>query len=312
MSLLGGSLKFASVAASTRKRYLRAVTQFRAWCARRNLTAATADELDVLIETYLDFWYGNGGGLAGARNTVYGACLLHPELNRRLPRSLRALKGLARLLPSQSHPPLTWELAVLIAIHIAGDTSLSRDDRDSGLAVLVHFDALLRTGEVLNLRASDFAAPEDPRLGPASAEAALRIRSAKTGSNQFAQLQHTDVISMLKRRVDGLAPEARIFKTSPSRYRAVFKGALQKLGLTAAYVPHSLRHGAATRALNRGVPIEDIMRRGRWASNKSCRTYLQQGQALLLANRVSPALHRSGMTFADSLSLAMHIARSYT
>jgi hypothetical protein len=33
---------------------------------------------------------------------------------------------------------------------------------------------------------------------------------------------------------------------------------------------------------------------------------------LLLANRVSSALHRSGMAFADPLSLAMHIARSYT
>lgn len=312
MSLPGGSLKMASVASSTRTRYLRAVLHFRQWCARRGLRAATADDLDVLVEAYLNFWYLSGGGLAGARNTVYGICLLHPELDRRLLRSLRALKGMARLLPSRSHPPLTWELAVLIAVNIAGDVSLSDVERDAGLAVLVHFDAFLRTGEVLDLRASDFAAPGDARLGVAGTEAALRIRSAKTGTNQFAQLRDPDVISLVKARLVGLHPEARIFAASPRVYRAVFKRALRQLRLTAPYVPHSLRHGAATRALNSGIPIEDIMRMGRWASAKSCRTYLQSGQALLLASSVPESLHRRGRALSGSLALAMSITRSYT
>ena len=37
-----------------------------------------------------------------------------------------------------------------------------------------------------------------------------------------------------------------------------------------------------------GVPIEDILHRGRWASTKSARHYVQSGRALLLAEEVPP------------------------
>jgi hypothetical protein len=93
---------------------------------------------------------------------------------------------MARLLPSKSWSPLTWELAVCIAAHISADTSLPTHEREAGLAVLVHFDGFLRTGEVLDLRAQDFAEAADARVGVAGSFAALRIRSAKTGPNQFA------------------------------------------------------------------------------------------------------------------------------
>jgi hypothetical protein len=54
------------------------------------------------------------------------------------------------------------------------------------------------------------------------------------------------------------------------------------------------------------------MCRGRWASSRSVRTYLQQGQALLLANRVPLAVHRRGARLASSLTRAMIIARRNT
>jgi integrase len=312
MNRAGGSLKFATVADSTRKRYTRAVIRFRRWAARRGLTVCSPEELDILLEEYFDDWFYSGGGVAGARNVYYGACFLHPELAGSMPRSARALKGMAKLLPSVSWPPLTWELAVCIAANISSNTSLPAHERDAGLAVLVHFDGFLRTGEVLDLRARDFAEPTDARVGVVSAFAALRIRSAKTGPNQFAQLHDPDVIAMVSQRASSLPAESRLFQLSPARYRLIFKEALHNLGLTANYVPHSLRHGAATRAMMHGVSIEEIMRRGRWASSKSVRTYIQQGQALLLANEVPLSLHRRGCRLASSLSRAISIARSFT
>jgi integrase len=219
---------------------------------------------------------------------------------------------MAKLLPSQSWPPLTWELAVCVAAHISSDTSLPAHERDAGLAVLVHFDGFLRTGEVLDLRAQDFAEPTDARMGVAGSYAALRIRSAKTGPNQFAELQDPGVIEMVAQRAARLPPASRLFPLSPSRYRLIFKEALRALGLTANYVPHSLRHGAATRAMRQGVSLEEIMRRGRWASSKSVRTYIQQGQALLLAYHVPLPLHRRGCRIASLLSRAITIARSFT
>jgi hypothetical protein len=312
MNPVDGSLKYATVVADTRKTYCRAVLRFRRWAARRGLRAPTAEELDVHMEQHFDDWFFSGGGLAGARAVYYGICYLHPELDGHMPRSARALKGMAKLLPSQSWPPLTWELAVCVAANISGNTALPAHERDAGLAVLVHFDGFLRTGEALDLRAEDFAEPADARMGVADSYAALRIRSAKTGPNQFAQLRNPDVIAMVARRAASLPPTARLFPVSPSRYRQIFKEAVHALGLTAHYVPHSLRHGAATRAMRQGVPIEEIMRRGRWASSKSVRTYIQQGQALLLANQVPSSLHQRGCRIASSLSRAMFIARSFT
>jgi integrase len=309
---LDGTLKYATVADSTRRRYCSAVLRFRRWAARRNLRARSAEELDMLLEDYLDDWFYSGGGLAGARAVYYGSCFLHPELAGSMPRSARALKGMAKLLPSQSWPPLTWELAVCIAAQIASNTSLPAHERDAGLAVLVHFDGFLRTGEVLDLRARDFAQPTDARMGVEGPYAALRIRSAKTGPNQFAQLRDPDVIAMVSRRAAALPPTERLFPLSPRRYRLLFKDAVRALGLTANYVPHSLRHGAATRAMCQGISLEEIMRRGRWASSKSARTYVQQGQALLLANEVPFPLHRRVCRLALSLSRAMFIARSFT
>ena len=51
------------------------------------------------------------------------------------------------------------------------------------------------------------------------------------------------------------------------------------------FVPHSLRHGGATADyITQGSRfLEDILFRGRWASVKSTRHYIQQGPALLAA-----------------------------
>ena len=49
------------------------------------------------------------------------------------------------------------------------------------------------------------------------------------------------------------------------------------------FVPHSLRHGGAScdyMAMG-AVRLEDILHRGRWATIKSTRHYIQQGPALM-------------------------------
>ena len=65
---------------------------------------------------------------------------------------------------------------------------------------------------------------------------------------------------------------ARLFPYSTSTFRKHFKAACSDLGLSSDYVPHSLRHGGATHDHARGLPLEDILRHGRWASVKSAAT----------------------------------------
>src|SRR6185437_14109276 len=63
----------------------------------------------------------------------------------------------------------------------------------------------------------------------------------------------------------------------------------------------SLRHGAATALYMAGVDIETILVRGRWASTKSARHYIQLGRSLLLAQKVAPDIRDIGKLVATCL-----------
>jgi len=86
--------------------------------------------------------------------------------------------------------------------------------------------------------------------------------------------------------------------------------ACAELRLPAAYVPHSLRHGGATRLKMRGVPLEEVMQRGRWAVSPSARHYIQAGEAMLLSVAVPRAVaERARELAADPLlSVALHLS----
>ena len=71
------------------------------------------------------------------------------------------------------------------------------------------------------------------------------------------------------------------------------------------YVPHSLRHGGATcdYLYAGGESLEDILFRGRWASMKSTRQYIQQGPALMAAasTRIPRWQRESGHHFGNAI-----------
>jgi integrase len=54
--------------------------------------------------------------------------------------------------------------------------------------------------------------------------------------------------------------------------------------------PHCFRHGGASFWNAMAVPIDDIVARGRWASPKSAKTYIQTGSALVFSERLPPAV----------------------
>ena len=96
-----------------------------------------------------------------------------------------------------------------------------------------------------------------------------------------------------------------MFPFSPQLVRKVFKAVILKLDLPSSFVPHSLRHGGATRMHLQGFSVEDIMLRGRWAASKSARIYIQTGKALLLDLRVSPEKLVTAAFFASNLELTL-------
>ena len=90
--------------------------------------------------------------------------------------------------------------------------------------------------------------------------------------------------------------------------------AASSLGVRTHFVPHSARHGGATRDFLAGVAIDDIRFRGRWKNSKSVLRYVQTWRALITAQKVPARVTRFcevlSLSAFEALSLAAFAAHS--
>ena len=292
---------------STLQRYQPAVAGFSDWLSLQGEDPDTVEDLDRALVDYFHHLYllhdGRNRSLAEACKA--GVEMYLPAVKKRLHGAQLALRGWRRLRPPVSHPPLTWDLAVLIACDIAR-TGRARH----AIGVLLAFDSYLRLGELTNLRREDVADSGDIRLGVPTHKVALRLAKTKTGTNQWAEVFSPVVQKLLRLVLQGTPAGQRLFPFSPSSFRYHFKAACQRRGLSRDFVPHSLRHGGATRDFLAGVPLEEVLRRGRWASTKSARHYIQSGRAILLTLQTPDKTLTDAALVARDVLLSMNFALS--
>jgi integrase len=271
----------ARVTGSTAGKYLAATWRFLTWVGSHRTTLWGG--LDRVLNSYLHHLFRSGKGKGEAAAVFYGLNLLLPEVSRGLPVARAALSGFHRQLPSESWPPLPWRVTVLLSAWMA-----ARGHRRAAVGTVLAFHCYLRAAtELLPLVREDVALGDDPRLGTDDGRVFLRLRNTKTGANKGVEVLDPCIRLLVAELVRTTPVGARLFRLSPSEYRVLFRDACQALGLT-GYVPHSLRHGGATFDYLKGVPVQDICVRGRWAVTKSALTYIQTGRQLLLAKAVPP------------------------
>lgn len=318
-------LQTSSMSSTTVKSYSSAVTRFLHYCHSQPKHPhhtfphpSSMPDLDNCLQNYITFTYlqHNSTNKQLAINAVYGIYLIKPEWRGSLKRSEQLLKGWDRLVPSVSHPPLTWPLVVLIASTFAANQQL-----DCAIATLVAFDSMLRISEMVNITVGDISSPGDLRrtitnfptqphsssvIGPSSSRVCIRLAHTKTGSNQWTEIFNEDIGSLLSRFIEH-RPLNELAFTFPSTrpadwYRRAMHVALDGLKLGShGFTPHSLRHGGATHAhLHLHQSIEQIMHRGRWQSNKACRSYIQSGNAALITQQLSTATSSLALSLSAS------------
>ena len=168
---------------------------------------------------------------------------------------------------------------------------------------------VLRISELLGLRREDVADAGDARLDSGFASTALRIRKAKTGRNQFVTIDDPAVRQLVRELVAATDPGQPLFPSTPPQFRARFKHVCAELSLSPAYVPHSLRHGGATRMHMSGAKLEDVLMRGRWESTKSARRYVQAGRAILLSVSVPTWVADSGRALARNVVTLLSLSQ---
>jgi hypothetical protein len=308
MSCSSAPLLYGKYGKTTLVRYAHAVEMFVAWCKRTGRSPSFAD-LDDVLATYLNDLYlrsVGGRGKTTAQCTVYGVVAIYPSMADRLSVSKRCVQSWDRLVPAVQYPPFTRDLAcaVSVVMRLWGYQRYA-------VATLLAFHCMLRVGELCMLRKCDVGDDGDGRLGSAHRGVVLRLRKTKRGVNQSVRVDDPDAAALLRIVVRSTPiEEFRLFNFTPSSYRSLLKRVCVHLGLSARYVPHSLRHGGATYLHQLGVPVEDIMLRGRWASVKVTRRYIQDGESMLLSLSVPPRI--AALAATASRNIISYLAPAVT
>lgn len=287
------TLRDAAIAKSTLRAYNNSLNKFltHTRLPLSDLCALDPVLIDQRLSRYIDDLFAARGSYDYATQAVFGLIYRCPSLRPALGEARMRLRGWQRLKTTRSHPPITWELAVVVAVTMA-----KWGRHAEAVATLLAFDCYLRVGELTRLEYHDVLQPHDPRMGSVHPIMAIRLAKTKTGLNQSVDLGNPHVQAVLHSYLSAypFLERERIFPFSPSSFRALLKDVGHALGLTTVYVPHSFRHGGATFDHLRGVSVTDIMWRGRWASVESARRYIQTARALLIMRDIPAHLDAAG------------------
>ena len=298
-----------TVAPATQTAYNRALRKFLTFTrlSLSSLIRRSSRRIDRRLTDYLHHLHRTHAPHCQAVHAVYGLIYHVPELKEKLLLSRRSLRGWDRTRPHRSHPPVTWELTVMIALTMA-----RRGLHAEATASLLAFDCYLRVGEYLRLQYSDVAVLSDARLGASHTGMALRLAHTKTGPNQWVSVRNPAVSDVFTAYLQSRrwAPTDRVFPFSRSQWRRTLRSCCRDLGLAhIPFVPHSFRHGGATRDFMLGVSIDQIKLHGRWKSLESARRYIQQGPALLLLHSVPTKLIEQALLFSPRVVQCMAFLR---
>jgi integrase len=283
-----------NVVKSTHDKYLKAVKKFIEWYDKEwddddDINDPNdINQFDILLLQYIHYCYEEGISKSIADTALYGIKHFLPSLKDGLPRSSQALLGWKRKQPTQSYPPISYELTLILAYQMC-----RANKYEYGIGTLLSFDCLLRVSELCNIQRKhihDSLQTKNEYKGMV-----LIIPFTKNGKNQHVTIYNKDIQSLIRILMKDKKSNDKVFSFTSKQFRSVFKQFIKNLNLNPRYVPHSLRHGGATRfrhVLNWSV--ENVLERGRWQSISSARRYIQSGKAIILSDEVPHSYNELG------------------
>jgi integrase len=280
-SLRQTALRDLRVSAVTANRYAEHVLRLTEFWARVGLAPRTFDELDAAVAEFLEELWADGGASTTARYIVAGVQHFVPGARRGLELSWSLTRTWGRLEPPTRAVPLSCTLVLALAAR-----ACERGWMDVGTMLLVGFEAMLRTGELFNLAASDVMFMERG--------AVIRLVSTKMGVRQgrseMVQLHCPMVVDLLHSHVRSLAAGARLSARTPQQLRGCLRDLVGDFSLShVRYTWYSLRRGGATADFLEHGSMETTIVRGRWATGRTARLYVEQA----VADSVTAVLDRS-------------------
>lgn len=266
-------LENVGITEATQQRYFTAVSRM----AHLLKEVTTEASLDDLVATWIQEEFEDGTPLYLVGDALSGIHHFEPYTRKRLPKSWRLYTIWRKYEVPCRAPPLTQDITLAMA-----GWCLRHGELTMCALLLLGFHALLRTGELLSVRACDFLLDDNQGL-----VSLPRSKSGLRNNSQETVSLHDPVTIEALRAV--ISNQNRLgynklplWQKSGSAFRALFAKVLTRLHVEhLSFRPYSLRRGGATWEMQSHGLMERTLLRGRWKNSNIARIYIQDGLSLL-------------------------------
>ena len=265
----GLNLRDAGISLKTRAAYVWALSLLLPFIEHIRNEA----ELDSAVAEWVELCWEDGESLYTVGNALSGLHFFEPLTKHRIPSAWRLFATWRKVEWPARAPPLTRDIVLSMAYY-----ALCHDDLFCCCLLCLGFFTLLRTGELLNVRASDILVN--------SRQLVISLKHTKTGQRNAAdEMVTTDneftllVAQTVKDVMDcnGVS-QAKLWSYSPQAFRTHFDSYLRRFKITSlGFRPYSLRRGGATWLLQSTGSMELALLKGRWSSHRVARVYIADG-----------------------------------
>lgn len=256
----GRTLKNSMISSELKERYQHALVQVTQFWADHNVDIHSLDVLDEAVATYLEYIFAEGLPKSLASDTLASIQRHLPTSCGRLRFSWKMVKTWQKLEP----PTRLVPLSPLVVRAFSGALWQSGFRREAA-ALLVGFDAMLRPGELYQLRCKDITFY--------GGTAVITLRDTKTGqrkgSDEMVVIESQLACNILRQAVVAVPRSHLLISISPYRFRLLFQRLVAHFQLKGSVGMYSLRRGGATFDFLLHKSMERTLLRGRWASSST-------------------------------------------
>ena len=248
-------------------------------------SARDESDLDDLLAAWIEKRWAAGAPLFDVNAALCGLHHFLPWTKRKIPRAWKLFKTWRRREAPRRVPPMPAQLLFSL-VHFAVEAA----DLYFAALLLLGFEGLLRTGELLQIRACDYLVQNDQIL--------IHLANTKTslrrGADEVVVFHNTWSALILAEVKDLAIAQGRfslpLWNRSPQSFRKCFRSYLKRWQVhNMGFKPYSLRRGGATHLFMQCKSYDLTTQRGRWNSVKASRVYIQEGLSqlphLLFPNR---------------------------
>ena len=270
-----GPLRGLTVQPVAKERYQKSLDEFFQYLSQEQLILPhNPARLDLVVSDYLEYLWAKGYGRASASNILAALQDRQPQVRGKMPQAWRLLKAwVTHEVPNRAPPIPIDFLEALVGY------ALFKEDFGFAVTLLLGFHGMLRTGELLQLRASHIAISS--AKGPAVISLGWTKAGKRHGAAESVTLHMEDVCRRLFQWKRSMPAQQLI--AGPSHvWRNKFNQALHALSFDRwDFRPYSLRRGGATYQFNLHGQFDRLLIQGRWQSVKTARIYVNDGLAVL-------------------------------